>query len=157
MARIALLSSLCIALRFAFFPFPNIKPITAIFLVSLSHLPLSDVLILMTLTMIGTGLYMGFGVVVLWQILSFGLILSIWRVFCLPLMRRERCSMWLQLCFVICLVMGYGLVISFLSALQYGFHPLVYWLNGLGFDLAHATSTSLFYPIILAIFRRIEI
>ncbi|HFI0163773.1 TPA: hypothetical protein ACGORW_001591 [Streptococcus suis] len=154
LSRIVLLTSLTIVLRIVFGAFPNIKPLTAIFLVSLSFMGLMDAWLVMTLTMVGSGLLFGFGPVVLWQVLSFGLVQLLWWCLVRPLVNTERLSIWLQSLLAALLVYVYGMLISILSAWQFGLSPLIFWFNGLFFDSLHAISTFLFYPIIDYIFRR---
>jgi putative Ca2+/H+ antiporter (TMEM165/GDT1 family) len=48
------------------------------------------------MTMIGSGLLFGFGVVVLWQVLSFGLVQLIWWILIRPQILKERIPLWLQ-------------------------------------------------------------
>ncbi|MER0124103.1 hypothetical protein ABPH35_10755 [Streptococcus sp. ZJ93] len=154
MSQIVILSALSIALRFAFASFPNIKPISAIFLVLLCVWPLSDSLWVMALTMLGSSLLFGFGLVVFWQILSFALVMLIWYVLLVPLIRRNRIPLAFQSLFSGLILFLYGFSISLPIAWQYGTNPIVYWLNGLSFDVLHSVSTVLFYPIIYSIFRR---
>ena len=85
MSQIVILAALCIALRLAFAPFPNVKPVTAFFLVSLLYLDFWDSFLIMMLTMLGSSLIFGFSLVVAWQILSFGILLWLWRFLVLPL------------------------------------------------------------------------
>lgn len=152
--KLIMLVALSITLRIFFGAFPNIKPLTAIFLVSLSFMGLMDAWLVMTLTMVGSGLLFGFGPVVLWQVLSFGLVQLLWWCLVKPLVKKERLSIWLQSLLAALLVYVYGLIISILSAWQFGLSPLIFWFNGLFFDSLHAISTFLFYPIIDYIFRR---
>lgn len=70
-SQLVVLSSLTIVLRVVFGPLPNIKPLTAIFLIVLSYFSLLESWILMILVMVGSGLLFGFGTVVLWQVLMF--------------------------------------------------------------------------------------
>lgn len=154
MSRVAILAALAIALRFAFASFPNIKPIAAIFLICLLYFPLFDSLLIMTLTMLGSSLLFGFGIVVCWQILSFAGVLLLWKYLVLPLIKNGKLSIPLQSFLAGFSMFFYGFLISLLSAVQYGVNPFVYWLNGLTFDLLHVLSTALFYPIIYHIFRR---
>lgn len=154
MSRVAILAALAIALRFAFASFPNIKPIAAIFLICLLYFPLFDSLLIMTLTMLGSSLLFGFGIVVCWQILSFAGVLLLWKYLVLPLIKNGKLSISLQSFLAGFSMFFYGFLISLLSAVQYGVNPFVYWLNGLTFDLLHVLSTALFYPIIYHIFRR---
>lgn len=153
-ARISILAALAVVLRFAFVAFPNIKPITAIFLVSAVFLGLLDSLLIMTLTMLVTGIYLGFGPVVLWQILSFSLVLCLWDIIVVPMIEQKRLALWGQALLAAIVVMVYGFLISLFSAYYFGFSPLIFWLNGLSFDGLHASSTFIFYPIIYSIFRR---
>ncbi|HFI0394897.1 TPA: hypothetical protein ACGOYV_001681 [Streptococcus suis] len=154
LSRIVLMVALAIVLRLAFGAFPNIKPLTAIFLVALSYMGLMDAWLVMALTMVGSGLLFGFGPVVLWQVLSFGLVQLLWWGLVRPFLHKEHFAIWLQSLLAAALVYVYGFVISILSAWQFGLAPFIFWLNGLFFDSLHAVSTFLFYPIIYHIFRR---
>ncbi|HFI0696007.1 TPA: hypothetical protein ACGO4F_002129 [Streptococcus suis] len=154
LSRIILLVALAIVLRLAFGAFPNIKPLAAIFLVVLSYLGLMDAWLVMALTMVGSGFLFGFGPVVLWQVLSFGLVQLLWWCLVRPFMHKECFTIWLQSLLAAVLIYVYGFAISILSAWQYGIEPFIFWFNGLLFDSLHAVSTFLFYPIIYHIFRR---
>lgn len=154
LSRIVLLVALAIVLRLAFGAFPNIKPLTAIFLVALSYMGLMDAWLVMALTMVVSGLLFGFGPVVLWQVLSFSLVQLLWWGLVRPFLHKEHFAIWLQSLLAAALVYVYGFVISILSAWQFGLAPFIFWLNGLFFDSLHAVSTFLFYPIISHIFRR---
>lgn len=156
-SHIVILAALSIVLRLVFGPFPNIKPITAIFLVSMGYFSLVDSLLIMALTMVGSGILLGFGVIVLWQIISFAIIMLAWWAICGPLFEKYASPLFFQAGVAGFLVFVYGLVISLLSASQFGINPLIYWLNGLTFDFLHALSTTLFYPIIYHIFRRFSL
>ncbi|CRH91680.1 Uncharacterised protein [Chlamydia trachomatis] len=155
MSRIAVLSALAIALRFAFGAFPNVKPITAIFLVSLLYLPLADCLLIMALTMIGSGIYFGLSIVVAWQALSFALIMLFWRLIVLPWTKSLSWGVSLQSGLSGVMAFAYGFIISIPTAAQFGANLWVYWLNGLTFDGLHAVSTIIFYPLIYQLFRRL--
>ncbi|WP_394404755.1 hypothetical protein [Streptococcus sp. 20-1249] len=155
MSRIAILSALAIVLRFAFGAFPNVKPITAIFLVSLLYFPLADSLLIMALTMIGSGIYFGFSIVVLWQIVSFGLMMLAWRFLVLPLTEELSWATILQSILAGLMAFAYGFLISIPTSIQFGANLWIYWLNGLMFDALHAASTFIFYPFIYQLFRRI--
>ncbi|QTH48755.1 hypothetical protein J5M87_06540 [Streptococcus sp. zg-86] len=149
-----MLVALSIVLRAAFASFPNIKPISAIFLVSLSFLSFGESLAIMALTMLGSSILFGFGLIVFWQILSFALIMLIWRLLAVPFIRRKHLPLIGQSVGVGFIVFLYGFSISLPIAWQYGTNPILYWLNGLSFDVLHSVSTVLFYPIIYSIFRR---
>ena len=154
MSQIAILAALCIALRLVFAPFPNVKPVTAFFLVSLLYLDFWDSFLIMMLTMLGSSLIFGFSLVVAWQILSFGILLWLWRFLVLPLSARFSHQILLQSLLAGLLTLSYGFWISIPVAFQFGFNLYLYWLNGLFFDLLHAISTVLFYPVIYLLLRR---
>ncbi|MGT2963715.1 hypothetical protein [Streptococcus acidominimus] len=153
-SQIVILAALSIALRFAFGALPNIKPISAIFLVSLCFLPVSDSLWMMALTMLGSSLLFGFSLVVFWQIVSFTLVMLLWRMAVIPLIRRGQLGIELQSVLAGIVIVLYGFSISFPVGWQFGTNPITFWLNGLSFDMLHSISTILFYPIIYSIFRR---
>ena len=154
MSQIAILAALCIALRLVFAPFPNVKPVTAFFLVSLLYLDFWYSFLIMMLTMLGSSLIFGFSLVVAWQILSFGILLWLWRFLVLPLTAKFSRQIWLQSLLAGLLTLSYGFWISIPIAFQFGLNLYLYWLNGLFFDLLHALSTVLFYPVIFLLLRR---
>ena len=154
MSQIVILAALCIALRLVFAPFPNVKPVTAFFLVSLLYLDFWDSFLIMMLTMLGSSLIFGFSLVVAWQILSFGILLWLWRFLVLPLSARFSHQILLQSLLAGLLTLSYGFWISIPIAFQFGLNLYLYWLNGLFFDLLHALSTVLFYPVIFLLLRR---
>lgn len=153
-SQIVILAALSIALRVAFGAFPNIKPISALFLVSLCFFPLSDSLWVMALTMLGSSLLFGFSLVVFWQIASFALVMLVWRFCIFPFIRKGKLAVEVQSLLAGIMVFLYGFTISIPIAWQYGTNPIVFWMNGLTFDVLHSVSTILFYPIIYSIFRR---
>lgn len=153
-SNVVILSSLAMVLRFVFGPFPNIKPITAIFLVSVLYLGLGQAFLIMAITMVGTSLLMGFSSVVLWQVASFALVLLLWHYLVLPWSQQLSRPYLLESLLAGFGAMVYGFVISLPTAWQFSASFLPYWLNGLVFDALHAVSTMLFYPIIYTIFRR---
>lgn len=153
-SRISILAALCIVLRVAFGAFPNIKPITAIYLVSLLHLKTSHALLVMALSLFGSAFLFGVSIVVLWQILAFTMIMLFWRYICQPFFRASSVAVALQSLLAGILAFLYGFLISLPIAYQFSTNVFVYWLNGLSFDLLHAVSTVLFYPIIYHLFRR---
>lgn len=159
LTRLALLTALCIALRHAFTAFPNVKPITAIFLVIAASLGLMDSLLVMTLTMTVTAFILGFGPWVAWQVLAYGLVLIFWKSVVFSLTNRLKSATIRTIVqSVLAGLMGlvYGVVIDSLSAILYQMPIWAYLLNGMVFNLAHVVSTTLFYPIVTASFARLE-
>lgn len=157
--RIALLSALCVVLRFSFGIFPNVKPITAIFLVSILSLGFVDGFLVMVITMLITSFLFGFGIWVFFQIVSYLIIFCFWWIFFKLLTRRLLFGIINEVIFqailagVLALI--YGLIIDSITAYVYHMPWWAYLLNGLSFDLAHGISTALFYPVIHFIFRRL--
>ncbi|WP_260471718.1 hypothetical protein [Streptococcus suis] len=100
-SQLVVLSSLTIVLRVVFGPLPNIKPLTAIFLIVLSYFSLLESWILMILVMVGSGLLFGFGTVILWQVLSFAFIQFIWWLAIGPFIKKENIPLWLQIYMVV--------------------------------------------------------
>ncbi len=154
MSRIAILAALCIALRLVFASFPNVKPVTAFFFVSLLYLDFWDAFLVMALTMLGSSLLFGFSLVVVWQIISFGILMLVWRYLVWPLTKEFSCGIWIQSILAGLVTLTYGFWISIPIAFQFGANLYLYWINGLFFDVLHALSTSLFYPIIYLLLRR---
>lgn len=151
-AELSILTALSVVLRFAFVDFPNVKPITALFLVLVIYYSLTDSLIVMSLTMIVTGLFLGFGWIVAGQIISYSIILFLFRIV-------TKRSQILQNLLILPLIFLWGFIISAISALIYGFGfagLIGYWLAGLGFDGLHAISTFIFFPILMLIFKQIK-
>lgn len=159
LTRLALLTALCVALRHAFAAFPNVKPITAIFLVIAASLGLLDSLLVMTLTMTVTAFILGFGPWVLWQVLAYAVIVLVWKVMAFPLTNRLKSATIRTIVqSVLAGLMGlvYGLVIDSLSAVFYQMPIWAYLLNGMVFNVAHVVSTTFFYPIVTTSFARLE-
>ncbi|MDQ0222545.1 ECF transporter S component [Streptococcus moroccensis] len=154
MARIAILASLCVALRLLFGPFPNIKPITALFLLLLNYLPFWHVVTIASLTMLVTGFYLGFGIWVLWQIIAYAVVLVIWKGFNKVLFRQKEKTLPMQSLLSGVMPFIYSLVIGIFSCLTYGGRLWPYLINGLSFDVVHAVSTVCFYPALFFSLRR---
>lgn len=152
--RIVTLTALCIVLRIVFGPFPNIKPLAAIFLVSIGYIGIVEAILLMVLTMISSGILFGFGIHILWQVLSFAVVQIIWKgLLTTGCIDKERTILF-QSILAGLLAFMYGLIISIFTAMQFGISLIPFWLNGLFFDVLHGLSTLFFYPIIFQIFRR---
>lgn len=150
LTRLAILTALACVLRLAFGAFPNVKPITALFFVLILSYGLVDACLVSSLTMIVTGFLMGFSLIILGQIITYVVILTLGAL----LFRRIQ-SMLLKTGLVFLLTMGYGFIISLFSATLFGSTFWPFWLSGLSFDLAHAVSTAIFFPMLLTIFKTI--
>lgn len=150
LTRLAILTALTCVLRLVFGAFPNVKPITALFFVLILAYGLVDACLVSSLTMIVTGFLMGFSLIILGQIITYVVILTLGAL----LFRRIQ-SMLLRTGLIFLLTMGYGFIISLFSAALFGSTFWPFWLSGLSFDLAHAVSTAIFFPMLLTIFKTI--
>ncbi|OFI49675.1 hypothetical protein BG261_03585 [Floricoccus tropicus] len=151
-SRISILVAIAVVSRFAFAQFPNIKPITALFLVTVVFWGIYDSIIVMTLTMVITGIYMGMSIMVLFQVISFAVILIIWKF-----TYKYMSKIVYQMIIAGMLTMLYGFIISLFSACIFKASFWPFYLAGLGFDMMHAISTMIFYPLIYNIFERFKI
>lgn len=150
-----MLVAICCVLRLAMASLPNVKPITALFFVFTLMLGLGESLIVMALTMILTGLVLGFSPIIFGQIFVYLLIILIFKA----------CSKFSEnIIFLVVLAgllaMLYGLLIDIFSAVLFGLGGagfFAYWLAGLPFDLAHAGSTFIFYPLLILVSHRIKL
>lgn len=155
LARSALLASLCVTLRYAFAPLPNIQPITAIFLALAVCAGWLESVAVMAITMVLTGFLLGVSPIIVGQIISYALILLLWaRLLCPVIALFKKQEQLLQTVAAAALPMLYGFSISLYDSALHGFHFWAYWVRGLPFDGLHAVSTACFYPFILFIFRR---
>ncbi|GFH42103.1 membrane protein [Lactococcus hodotermopsidis] len=152
LTKLALLTALSCVLRLAFGSLPNIKPITALFFVIMLTFGLVDGLFVSSLTMLVTGFLMGFSPIIIGQILSYAVILTIG----FGLFKGVR-NLIYRTIIIFCLTMLYGFVISIFSARLFGASFLPFWLSGLTFDLAHAVSTALFFPVLVTIFKNKQV
>lgn len=160
LTRVAILSALCIVLRYAFSSLPNIQLITAIFLVTALMFSLGEAMSLAAITMLVSSFLLGFGPWVIWQILSFSFILIIWSILTRLGKYDEIASVSVlglgsQILIAGALSLLYGILIDMSSAFLYGASLVPYVLAGMSFNSLHALSTMVCYPVILAIFRRI--
>ena len=70
MAKIAILSALCVAFRYAFSFLPNVQPISAIFFLIVIFEDLPTSLLVMAVTMFTSAFLLGMSPIVLFQLLS---------------------------------------------------------------------------------------
>ncbi|WP_242257861.1 ECF transporter S component [Streptococcus thoraltensis] len=147
--KIAILSAMCVVLRYAFSALPNIQPITALFMILVGFESLWLAFLVMALSMLISSFLLGFGPWVFFQIFSFGVILSIWKILLI-----KKWNIYYLSFFSAILAFLYGMIIDSVMA---GFFKMPWWsyvLAGLPFNLNHALSTLLFYPILERILRR---
>ncbi|MGT2832500.1 ECF transporter S component [Streptococcus halotolerans] len=148
-SKIAILSALCVVLRYAFSALPNIQPITALFMILVGVESLWLAFLVMALSMLISSFLLGFGLWVLFQTFSFGVILLIWKIVLIKKWNRYYLTF-----FSAVLAFLYGMIIDSVMA---GFFKMPWWsyvLAGLPFNLNHALSTLVFYPILEHMLRR---
>ncbi|WEV61108.1 ECF transporter S component [Streptococcaceae bacterium ESL0729] len=151
-SQLALLSALAIISRFALVQFPNFKMVSAIFFVTVVFWGLADGIIVMILTMTLSGIYLGMNVVVLFQIIAFALILILWKF-----LYKFLPNTFLKLMVVGLLTFLYGFIMSLFTTSIFAINFWAYYLNGFWFDVNHAISTIIFYPLIYNIFERLKL
>jgi hypothetical protein len=134
LTQLAFYAALGIVLRFLFSSFPNFKPITAYFLLLVEVLGLPASILVMAVTMLLSGLIYGFSAAILFQILGYALILWIWSRFRHPVL-------------IAVLPLLYGFFNDVVFAVIYQIPLAAALLGGLWFNLLHAISTVVFYPI----------
>ena len=145
---IALLTSLASVLRISMGAFPNIKPITALFFVLILYIGLVDAILVSALTMVVTGIVMGFSIIIIGQILSYAIILVLGS-FLLSLVFNIILRTW----FIFILTLCYGFFLSLSSVYLFGSPIMIFCMNRFSVDLTHAISTAIFFPILLTIFN----
>jgi hypothetical protein len=148
-SRLAILSALTIVLRLALIEFPNVKPVSALFFVGVVSWGLADSLIVMSVSMVLSGLLFGASPIIFGQLVAYALILGVFSLL------KSWGMLW-QMLSVGVLIFVYGFVLSIFSVTLYGGDLLTYWLTGLPFDAVHALSTLIFYPILEVIFLRLD-
>ncbi|TWS94200.1 ECF transporter S component [Streptococcus sp. sy018] len=153
LSRVAVLSALCVVLRYLFAPLPNVQPLTAIFLVLASVNGLAESLGVMVISLLVSSFFFLFGPWVFWQIVSFTLVILFWQFLIFPWAKQ---AMVLQALGAASLAFFYGMMIDGLMALFYGSNPWLHMIAGTSFNLVHALSTLVCYPLVIQMFRRFE-
>lgn len=138
---------------------PNIQPMTAMLIIIALNIGVLDSLIVSGLSMLVTNFLLGMGPWTIMQILSFSFIIlltGLLKIFYQfgHIKIRFMFAFW-------ALIVGfiYGFVISYLNFKLYGLtNFLVYYLNGLPFDLMHGIGNFGFYlilePVIVPIINK---
>lgn len=152
-----MMAALCVVLRQAFSSLPNVQPITAIFLLLVPVWGIFDAILVMAVSMLVSSFLLGFGHWVFLQIVSFAAVMLLWQCQ-LALMTRwvksDIIRLFVETIGAGMVGIGYGIVIDSLSAAMFGMPWWSYVAAGFFFNLAHALSTLIFYPLIRTFFRR---
>lgn len=160
-ALLAMMTALTAVGRLAFsLPiFPNIQPMTALIILITLNIGWVDGLVVASLSMLLTNMILGMGPWTVMQIIAFGVIILMTGSLKIgyrfgSLRNRFIFSTWSLLAGFI-----YGLIVTFLSFHLYGMSNfIVYYINGLPFDVLHAVGNFAFFfilePIIVPIIRK---
>lgn len=161
--RIALLSVMTALvtvgrLTFSLPIFPNIQPMTALLILIALNLGVIDSLVVSVLSLLLTNLFLGMGPWTILQMISFAVVILLTGIIKYfyryeSFINRIVFSFWAGL-----MGFGYGLIISYLNFQLYGMNNfLVYYINGLPFDILHAVGNVGFFlilePIIVPIMK----
>lgn len=143
-ALVGVLSAVNVASRIVFQFLPNIKPVTSIILLTALFLGAYMAIQVVVTTTLLSGVLLGLGPYVLFQIAAWVVIVLLTvalRQYLRP-GRRLICTLWAGLCGFL-----FGLIVS-LEKLLYGWAFFVaYLLAGIPFDALHAAGNMLFFPL----------
>ncbi|VGQ22656.1 integral membrane protein [Streptococcus pyogenes] len=156
MSRIAIMSSLCVVLRMVFISLPNVQPVTAFLLSYLLYFGLAEAVLVMMLCLFLSAFLLGFGPWVFWQVTCFVLVLLLWRFVLYPLSQQfPKYQLGCQAFLVALCGLLYGVLIDTCFAYLYSMPWWSYVLAGMPFNIAHALSTLIFFPVVMMLFRRL--
>lgn len=156
MSRIAIMSALCVVLRMVFSSLPNVQPVTAFLLSYLLYFGLAEAVLVMMLCLFLSAFLLGFGPWVFWQVTCFVLVLLLWRFVLYPLSQQfPQYQLGCQAFLVALCGLLYGVLIDTCFAYLYSMPWWSYVLAGMPFNIAHALSTLVFFPVVMMLFRRL--
>ncbi|HER0742218.1 TPA: ECF transporter S component [Streptococcus pyogenes] len=156
MSRIAIMSALCVVLRMVFSSLPNVQPVTAFLLSYLLYFGLAEAVLVMMLCLFLSAFLLGFGPWVFWQVTCFVLVLLLWRFVLYPLPQQfPKYQLGCQAFLVALCGLLYGVLIDTCFAYLYSMPWWSYVLAGMPFNIAHALSTLVFFPVVMMLFRRL--
>lgn len=147
LTTIALLTALCVVGRLLTSPIPNVQPVTAIILFVAIYTSIPAAMIISTLSMLITNLYLGTGIWTIAQILTYILLILI--VGAIRQMIPLQKYLVIQLFLCVGVSMGYGFLVTLMLAPFWGvtaFWP--YYLVGISFDMMHSIGTVLFFIVL---------
>jgi energy-coupling factor transport system substrate-specific component len=155
-ALIGLLAAINIASRVVLQSLPNIKPVTAIIIISVVVFGIAFGIKLSLVTVLVSNLILGMGIYTLFQILAWTVIAALAGLFVKVIKKQSLILMALFAGFT-----GYvfGFFVSLEKLFFMGFKGfLVYYVGGLYFDTLHAAGNFVFYlifaPLLYGLFNR---
>lgn len=152
---LSLIGTLSFVMRLSFSFLPNVQPTTVIFLIITMTFGLKEGIIVSALSMILSNIYLGFGIWTIPQVVTYIIILILFKQF------QGEDEMDLPVFTALSLLSGllYGFIISILNIPMFGVgFFLVYYLNGVSFDIAHALGNVAFslilYPVLVPMLEK---
>lgn len=151
---LGILTALCTVARLVVIPLPNVQPVTAILMLVSLNWSVGAGLVLATLTMLVSNLFLGFGLWTVPQIAAY--LVCILTVGVMQKFLPLKQHLWLQV--LLCTALGYeyGWCVSLGLAIL-GSAPAFwpYWLSGLLFDTYHAMGNFVFYPLLAPVLSKL--
>ncbi|EFR31848.1 ECF transporter S component [Eremococcus coleocola] len=142
----ALMAALCFILRLLLAPLPNVQPVTVLLIFVCWYLSAKDSILIASLTIVISNLFLGFGPWTLAQITAYCILILISKLFA-PFLKRE--GYLIQAFYMIAIGFLYGLIISLIQAPFYGIqHFWVYYFNGVLFDAYHGIGNLIFFLLL---------
>lgn len=149
---LALFTAFCVVGRLTFHVIPNVQPMTTLFLILVFQESFKESLLVATLSLLITNLYLGMGPWIIPQFLAYGGILTF-----AYFLKKARAPFWLQAFYSFLAGFIYGFIVSFFMQFIFGikaFWP--YYFQGLPYDFLHALGNFGFYLILAPIFKRLK-
>lgn len=149
LTTIAMLSCLSFVGRMAFSFLPNMQPTTVIIIIITMYFGLTDGLLVATLSMLMSNVYLGMGVWTIAQIASYSVIvIAVGLLVKLNLPYRYFGAV----SFTSGLL--YGLIISLVQAPFFGWVSFIpYYISGIPYDFSHAVGNLLFFIVLHPVLR----
>lgn len=141
-----MLSCLSFVGRMMFTFLPNVQPTTTIIILVTLYFGLTDGVMVATLSMLISNIYMGMGVWTIAQIVSYAVVILF--IYLLNRLSSNRNNIYLA---TLCGFTGllYGLSISLVQAPFFGWVSfLPYYLSGVTYDLYHAIGNFFFFSLL---------
>lgn len=156
-ALIGILAAVNIASRLFLQFLPNIKPVTAIIIISVMLFGLAFGLKLTIVTTIVSDVFLGLGLWTVFQILAWSVICLLTSLLMIPYRRKEHGPPLIPMA-IYSAAMGFvfGFVVSFEQFVYGGWGLFIpYYIAGLSFDALHAGGNFFFYLICAPILMKV--
>lgn len=149
---IALMSSLSFVGRMMFSFLPNVQPTTVIIILIVMYMGLYEGMMVATISMLMSNIYLGMGVWTIAQITSYAVIVLFVYLF------ARKFPDYFESFALVAFFSGllYGLIISLVQAPFFGWVSFIpYYLSGLTYDFSHAIGNYFFFMILHEPLKRI--